>query len=189
MAIERVEKQLREFTAALDATGIPYAVIGGNAVMAWVSTIDPDATRTTKDVDVLVRRADMSRIEEAVKGIGLAPAEVLGVPMFVEQQDPSPKRAVHLIYADEPIKEHDPRPAPSVTSCLRSEQGFRVISLPELVRMKLEAFRRHDQVHIEDLFRVGLIDAELAAGLREDLRDRLRYIRDTMEWFTEPPEF
>ena len=64
-----------------------------------------------------------------------------------------------------------------------------VIELPELVRMKLEANRRHDQVHMEDLLRIGLIDAELAAGLPEDLRDRLRYIRDTMEWFTDPPAF
>ena len=55
--------------------------------------------------------------------------------------------------------------------------------------MKLEAFRRIDQVHVEDLLRSGLIDKSLAERLPEDLRNRLREIRDTMEWFTEPPSF
>jgi hypothetical protein len=39
------------------------------------------------------------------------------------------------------------------------------------------------------MLRVGLIDAELAAKLPADLLDRLRYVRDTMEWFTDPPKF
>ena len=53
-------------------------------------------------------------------------------------------------------------------------------------------FRRTDgvtQVHVEDLLRSGLIDKSLAERLPEDLRNRLREIRDTMEWFTEPPSF
>ena len=57
MAIEDVEKRLQAFTTALDAAGIEYAIIGGNAVAAWVSTVDPDAVRSTKDVDVLLRKA------------------------------------------------------------------------------------------------------------------------------------
>lgn len=189
MAINRVEEQLRRFTAALDAAGIAYAVIGGNAVAAWVATVEPEATRTTKDVDVLLRRADLDRAAKAVEPVGMVQEEVLGIPIFVEREDPSPKRAVHVIVADEPIRAGQPRPAPSVSSARRSPQGFMVIDLPELVRMKLEANRRHDQVHIEDLLRVGLIDAELARGLPADLLDRLRYVRDTMEWQTEPPVF
>ena len=188
MAIDRVEEQLRRFTAALDAAGVPYAVIGGNAVAAWVSTIDPDATRTTKDVDVLLRRSDLERATAAVASVGMLRKEELGIPIFVEQDNPSPKRAVHVILADEPVRESQPRPAPSVTAARRSPQGFMVIDLPELVQMKLEANRRHDQVHIEDLLRIGLIDAELASTLPSDL-ERLRHVRDTMEWFTEPPVF
>jgi hypothetical protein len=189
MAVERVEKQLREFAAALDAAGVPYAVIGGNAVAAWVATVDADATRTTKDVDVLVRRSDMGRIAAAVRAIGLVPNEVFGVPMFVEAENPSPRRAVHVIYADEPVRPNDARPAPSVTAARRSPQGFMVIDLPELVRMKLDVFRRRDQVHLEDLLTLGLIDAALAERLPDDLLQRLREIRDTMEWFTPPPQF
>ena len=41
--------------AALEARSIPYAVIGDNAVAAWVSRIDEAAVRNTKDVDILLR--------------------------------------------------------------------------------------------------------------------------------------
>ncbi len=59
MAMERVEQRLRRVTRALDDAGVPYAVVGGNAVAAWVARVDPASTRTTKDVDLLVRRADL----------------------------------------------------------------------------------------------------------------------------------
>ncbi|MBI3835667.1 MAG: hypothetical protein HY287_15180 [Planctomycetes bacterium] len=188
MAIERVEEQLRRFTKALDAAGIPYAIIGGNAVAAWVSTIDPEAIRSTKDVDVLLRRSDLDRAADAVASAGLVREEVLDIPIFVEKENPSPKRAVHVILADEPVRSGC-LPAPSVEMAVRSRQGYMVVVLPELVRMKLEANRRHDQVHIEDMLRVGLIDSKLASELPEDLLERLRYVRDTMEWFTARPIF
>jgi hypothetical protein len=34
-------------------------VAGGNAVAAWVATVDPSAVRNTQDVDILLRRADL----------------------------------------------------------------------------------------------------------------------------------
>jgi hypothetical protein len=58
-AVERVRDRLRRATAALEAAGVPYAVAGGNAVAAWVATIDPAAVRNTQDVDILLRRADL----------------------------------------------------------------------------------------------------------------------------------
>jgi hypothetical protein len=65
MAVDRVEKRLRLVTSALHEAQIPYAVIGGNAVAAWVGRVDPSATRATKDVDILLRRAD---IDQAIGG-------------------------------------------------------------------------------------------------------------------------
>ncbi|MCA9239519.1 MAG: hypothetical protein KDA37_04940, partial [Planctomycetales bacterium] len=57
-AVEMVRERLRRSTAALDAAGVPYAVIGGNAVAAWVSTVDPGAARNTVDVDLMINRGD-----------------------------------------------------------------------------------------------------------------------------------
>ena len=56
MAAEKVKERLRRATRALDATGVPYAVAGGNAVAEWVGRVDEDAVRNTPAVDVLVRR-------------------------------------------------------------------------------------------------------------------------------------
>lgn len=189
MGVEHVERLLMRVTQALDAAGVIYAVIGGNAVAAWVAIVDPGATRSTKDVDLLLRRADLSRVEKSLSSIGLIHKEVLGVLVFMETDDPLPSRGVHVVLSGEKVRESARYPAPGMERAERSKSGFLVLDLPSLVAMKLDANRRVDQVHIEDLLRVGLIDAELASKLPLDLLDRLRHIRDTMEWITEPPEF
>ncbi len=188
-AVTRVEELLRRVSGALDAAGIPYAVIGGNAVAAWVSTIDEDAVRATKDVDLLIRRSDLHAMTAALDPLDLVPAEVFGVQMFVDRENPSPKRGVHLIMAGEPVRPGDSHVAPDPDECVRARTGFRVIALGPLLRMKLLAFRLHDQVHIQDLLSVGLIDAQLARSLPPDLLERLRHVRDTMEWRSPPPVF
>ncbi len=188
-AVNRVERLLKTVTAALDDAGIAYAVIGGNAVATWIATRDVGAVRATKDVDLLLRRSDLDRAETALSPHGFVRDEVLGIPVFLEAADPLPSQGVHVILANELVRDFAKHPAPDVTCAERSASGFLVLDLASLVTMKLEAYRRVDQVHIEDLLRVGLIDAALADKLPDDLRERLREIRDTMEWFTEPPVF
>jgi hypothetical protein len=189
MAVERVEKLLADVARALDSAAVEYAVIGGNAVAAWVATVDEGAVRATKDVDLLVRAADLAAMDEALRPLNLMRIEVLGVHMYVNRDAPSPRTGVHLVLANQRIRPEYAHAAPDPKASARLGVGFRIMDLPALVAMKLQAFRRIDQVHVEDLLRVGLIDAELAAGLPDDLRQRLREIRDTMEWFTEPPKF
>ena len=63
VAVERVRDRLARATQALEAAGIPYAVIGGNAVAVWVATVDAAAVRNTADVDILLRRPDMRAAE------------------------------------------------------------------------------------------------------------------------------
>jgi hypothetical protein len=124
-----------------------------------------------------------------LQAIGLVHDEVLGVHVFIEADDPLPSQGIHVIEANEKVRANSLHPAPDVDRVERSSSGFLVLGLAPLITMKLDAFRRVDQVHLEDLFRVGLIDAELARQLPADLVDRLRYVRDTMEWLTEPPVF
>ncbi len=189
MAVERVERLLMKVTQALDGAGIEYAVIGGNAVAAWVATVDPGATRSTKDVDLLMRQTDLDRAGQTLAGVGLVRGEVLGIPLFMDAKDPLPSQGVHVVAANEKVRADSRYPAPGVEGAERAASGFLVVALPALVAMKLDAYRRVDQVHIEDMLRVGLIDAELAGGLPDDLRERLRHVRDTMEWFSKPPSF
>jgi hypothetical protein len=64
-AVEKVRERLLRSTAALEAAGVPYAVIGGNAVMAWVEQADEAAVRFTQDVDLVLRRDDLERAKAA----------------------------------------------------------------------------------------------------------------------------
>ena len=91
MAVNRVEELLHKVSGALDQAGVPYAVIGGNAVAAWVATVDEGAVRATKDVDILLRRADLDHAAKALAKVELDQHEVLGVTMFLDRKNPSPK--------------------------------------------------------------------------------------------------
>jgi len=179
LAVNRVERLLRKVTGALDKAGVPYAVIGGNAVAAWVATVDEGAVRATKDVDVLLRRADLDSATKALADVSLDLHEVLGVPMFLPRRNPNPKTGAHVIFAGEKVRERDAHPFPDVTASQRSRAGFLVLDLPMLVRMKLVSFRLIDKVHIKDLISVGLIDEAAVRSLPDDLLPRLEQIRTT----------
>src|SRR5438045_2972390 len=69
-AIEKVRRRMLKSTAALAAAGIPYAVIGGNAVAAWVSRADESMVRNTRNVDILLRRGDLPAAIEALQAAG-----------------------------------------------------------------------------------------------------------------------
>ena len=68
-AVEKVRDRLLRSTAALEAAGVPYAVIGGNAVMAWVEQVDESAVRFTRDVDIVLRREDLARATAALVAV------------------------------------------------------------------------------------------------------------------------
>ncbi len=181
MAVDRVEKRLRRVTAALDEAGIKYAVIGGNAVAAWVSRVDPDATRTTKDVDLLVERDDLDRITGVMRGLDFQREDLRKLILFVDAREPSRRSGVHLVWANELIRPSYVCAAPSVGESVRDPQGFNVIDLPALVRMKLTSFRDIDRVHIADMLSVGLIDETIKSGLPDELRQRLNEIEQSLD--------
>ena len=59
--------------------------------------------------------------------------------------------------AGEKVKEHYASPTPDVTQSERGDD-FQVIDLQALVEMKLNLWRRKDQVHLLDMIDIGLID-------------------------------
>jgi hypothetical protein len=177
MAIEKVRERLLRSTAALETAQLSYAVAGGNAVAEWVGRIDQAAVRFTQDVDLLVRREELPCIVEAMQAAGFVFRESFGVPFFLDDPLASPRDAVHLVYSGERVKPADPLPAPDVGESEPAEH-FRIVSLEALVRMKLTAFRRKDQVHLQDMLDVGLIDATWIARLPSVLVQRLQELID-----------
>jgi hypothetical protein len=175
--IEDVKRRLLRVTAALQAGGIPYAVIGGNAVASWVGRIDKAAVRLTQDVDLLMRRSDLARARAVLEAAGFFYHETLDVPMFLDSPQASAREAVHVLFAGEKVQPDYLAPTPDVSESQAGEQ-FQVLHLEALVRMKLTSFRRKDQVHIQDLIGVGLIDASWVARFPPELASRLQELLD-----------
>jgi len=176
-AVERVRERLLRATAALDQAGIPYAVIGGNAVASWVSRVDQAAVRNTQDVDLLLRREDLEATAAALTGAGFVHQEALGIEIFLDGPDASVRDVVHVVFAREKVVPENTLVAPDVSETERSG-GFQLLNLDALVRMKLTSFRRKDQVHLLDLIGVGLLDASWLPRLPADLAARLQELLD-----------
>ena len=174
-AVDAVQQRLHRTAQALEAGNVPYAIAGGNAVAAWVAKADAGAVRTTRDVDVLIRRDDLEAAKRAMDVAGFDYAFTYGVHVFIERPDNKPSEGVHLLFAGEKVKSGDPIAAPELTE---SERGaaFQVVTLEALVRMKLVANRDKDRTHIRDMIGVGLIDATWPEKFPEVLADRLRQI-------------
>lgn len=161
---------------AFASASIDYRVVGGLATYLYVEQAAPEAGRLTRDIDVAVRRADMQRIRDAVEPLGLTHRHSAGLDMLVQAANVSARSAVHLIFADEKVREDYVQATPELGS-YRSVQGLRLIPLQDLIGMKLTSFRAKDEAHLKDLDEAGLITPEIEECLLPVLRERLRQLR------------
>src|SRR5260370_31931763 len=158
MAAEKVKERLRRATKALDNAGVPYAVVGGNAVAEWVGRVDEDAVRTTRDVDLLIRRADLPAARAALEGAGFVYYQLLDVDMFLDGPQGKPSGGVHILFAGEKVRAEYEHASPDVDESERAAE-FQVAALQALIKMQLIAWRDKDPTQLRDLIRDGLIDA------------------------------
>jgi len=174
-AVAMVKERLKRAVAALEAAGVPYAVVGGHAVAAWVSQIDPAAVRTTVDVDILIARVDFDRVRAALEAVGFIHSFTFGIDIFVDGPEGKAREAVHIIFAGERVKPGDAVPAPDLSATAAFE-GYKIVEFDRLLVMKLTAFRLKDRVHLLDMIDVGLIDAATLDRLPPELRPRLEQL-------------
>jgi hypothetical protein len=177
MAAEKVKERLRRATKALDDAGVPYAVAGGNAVAEWVGRVDEDAVRNTRDIDLLIRRIDLPAARNALEKVGFVYCQLLDVDMFIDGPQGRPSGGVHVLFAGEKVRLDYEHASPDLDESERAAE-FQVATLKALVRMKLIANRRKDQVHLLDLIGVGLIDATWPARYPPPLGERLQQLLD-----------
>jgi len=177
MAAEKVKERLRRATRALDAAGIPYAVVGGNAVAEWVARIDEDAIRNTRDVDLLIRRTDLNAVRTALEGAGFLYHYRLDIHAFIDGPHGKPSGGVHLLFAGEKVRPEHEHVLPDLDESERAAE-FQVTTLGSLVRMKLMAWRDKDRTHLRDMIGVGLIDATWPARFPPPLGARLQQLLD-----------
>jgi hypothetical protein len=179
-ALETIAKRVKRAASALEKHGVSYAVVGGNAVAAWVSRVDPEAVRGTRDVDIAIRRRDLDRATEAMAEAGFRFREVLGIAMFVDAVKPTVKGGVHLVFSEEKVRPEYAHAVPLIPeSPPRSLENYAVIPLESLVAMKLTSYRDKDRTHVRDMLEVGLITPEIEQTLPPDLMARLQELKDT----------
>ena len=176
-AVEKVRIRLLRAVAALESRSVPYAVIGGNAVAAWVSRIDEAAVRNTQDVDILLREDDFELAKVAMESAGFIYREAAGVQFFLDEPGGKFRDAVHILLAGRKVRPEYETAAPDVSESERDEE-FQVISLPSLVEMKLNSFLRKDQTHLMDMLEIGLIDSTWPSRFSPLLAARLQELID-----------
>lgn len=172
-AVEKVQQRLVRAVAVLEQAKIPYAVVGGNAVRIWVAQVDEAALRTTRDVDILLRRTDLKEARDAMELAGFTFKQSAGLSMFLENEGDKARDAVHLVFTGEMVKDDDPEANPDVEPH-EYVGNFRTLPLVDLVRMKLNSYRLKDRVHLLDMIEVGLIDASWLSKYPPALRQRLQ---------------
>ena len=180
LAVEQVRQRLLRVARVLENADIPYALVGGNAVAAWVATVDTAAVRNTQDVDILLRRSDLPAATQAMESAGFVYRHTPGIDMFLDGPDAKARDAVHIVLANEKVRPDYALPVPDVSESQQQDQ-FRLLSLEALVKMKLTSFCRKDQVHLLDFISVGLVDATWINRLNPELARRLQELLDSPE--------
>ena len=175
--VEKVRQRLRRSTQALELAGIPYAVIGGNAVAEWVGRVDPAAVRNTQDVDILIRRSDFDAVKVALEAAGFIYRHAASIDMFLDGRGGKARDAVHMLFANEKVRAEYVAPTPDVSE---SEMGvdFRTLTLEALLRMELTAFRAENAMLVRVLIDVGLVDDTWPQRLQPELAARLQQLLD-----------
>lgn len=176
-AVEKVRERLDRACRALQEANVPYAVIGGNAVAAWVATIDDGAVRNTRDVDLLLREDDLDRATEALQRVGFRRDKVLDVTLFLDGEDGKPSQGLHILLAGQKVKPSYETPTPD-TDAATAIDGKRIVNLVDLVGMKLNSYRDKDRTHLRDMIGVGLIDHTWPALFPRSLGERLQTLLD-----------
>ncbi len=155
----------------LDAAGVPYAVA------EWVGRIDEDAVRSTRDVGLLVRRADLPAARAALEAAGFVDRQLLDIDTFIDGPQGKPSGGIPIFFAGEKVRRDDEHTLPDLDESERAVE-FQVATLEALVRMKLIAWRDKDRTHLRDMIGVGLLDATWPVRLPAPLGDRLQRLLD-----------
>jgi hypothetical protein len=185
-SVEKVRERLLRAASILEGAGVADAVTGDNAVAAWVSRVDESAVRTSRDVDLLLRRSDLDAAKTALIAAGFIHRKVASLgkagsmEVFLDGPDAGIRDALHIVMAGENVHPDSLEPAPDVSDSEQADQ-FRLVSLEALVRMKLTAFRDKDRTLLRDLLELGLIDASWTERVPAPLAGRLQVLIDSPE--------
>lgn len=170
--LPHVDQGLAALRGLLAEAGVPYVLVGGVAVLHH------GYVRATRDLDLLVARADVDRLEPLLSRHGFARAAANRLRHLASGVD------VDLLFAGEARPRPGAPPYPSPLELGRSAREPDVVDLPALLELKLTAARHQDLADAVALLK-GLDEAGYLAvesRLRAELRDALlRLRRDALD--------
>jgi predicted nucleotidyltransferase len=171
---------LHKITNVLEQHHLSYEVVGGMAVIVYVEESSLETTPLTRDVDVMINRADFPQIIEAAEEQGFRYRHAMGVDMLLPGNATKAVQAVHLVFSGEKTNPKQLLPNPPIRPTSKEVEGGQVkmITFEDLLSMKLSAHRLKDQVHVKAFDAAGLIDRDIEERLSEPLAQRLRYVRE-----------
>jgi hypothetical protein len=175
----KLHDALHTLAKQLDALGIPYAVVGGMAL-----TVHGYA-RMTDDIDVLVTRADLKRLHDAVVGRGYR--RVFEGSKSLRDTRTGVK--IEFLLAGDFPGSGKPQPlafpSPSETDCLVHE-GVSFIGLARLVELKLSSGmtggvdRARDLIDVQRLIDILHLPRDFSDGLHEYVRLEYQKLWDAL---------
>jgi hypothetical protein len=177
---------LHKIAGPLAAGHVPHELVGGLAVLIHVEEADPAHSMLTRDVDLMIRRSGIARVIGIAEGCGFKfrhaadpPARAARLDMLLHGD--SAKTPIQWLFSGEKVRPAQATSNPDIRPVQKAIHGesVAVISLADLLRMKLSSWRLKDHVHIQVMDAAGLITTEVESTLSEELRGRLRYVRET----------
>jgi hypothetical protein len=173
-----LSNDLEKIVAALRDAGVDFEIVGGVAVNAHIFLRHRSRSFVTRDIDVLICRADLERAAKAAEPLGYRPKKIMGGYTLIRPGQELAE-AIHLLFVGEKSKSTQAVPHPELHP---EEKDFLGIAVPvaplrDLLQMQLSSLRPKDMVHIEILDEAGLISPDLEADLPLTLRERLREAR------------
>jgi hypothetical protein len=120
----------------------------------------------------------ISSVRDVAPDASLGKGSVMDV--FLDGPAAKVRDALHILWAGERVV---PEAIDANPELNRTEpgDGFELIPLEDLLRMKLASFRDKDRMHLRDLASVGLVDATWLPKLSPPLAQRLQTILDDPE--------
>jgi hypothetical protein len=115
-------------------------------------------------------------VHRRVASLGKAAA----MDVFLDGPDAKVRDAIHILWAGEKAVPDAIEATPQL-GLTEPGDGFELIPLEDLVRMKLTSFRDKDRMHLRDLLSVGLLDETWPARFPGVLAERLQMILDDPE--------
>ena len=168
MRTDPVFESLRAITTKLHDLGIPYAVLGGMALVAH------GYLRTTEDIDILVSPSSLDAIHRSFVGLGYR-------PLFEGSKnlrDANTGVRIEFVLAGQFPGDGKPKPIafPEPADVSVEIDGIRYVGLPKLIELKLASGmtnpgRLRDLADVQELIRVLKLPVNYTNQLNSFVRD------------------